>query len=192
MRAPSLAVWKPSRLRHVTCRRTSGMPLSGTMKPKPLATSNHLIRPLTSTTSSGCSGAREVESRRKGSIVDGKILPPNGLEPNSSDMKPHHSNRAARFSTQKIPSWRLGKSTKVQLKPLLWISVSIRHDEGLEDDTDLCANHKIGIFVQRGRFTVDDHERGAVPLSDQRQRGGRIDDERRSGDEEDIARERQL
>ena len=48
MRAPSLALWWPSRRRQVTCRSTSAEPSSGTMKPKPLATSNHLIRPATS------------------------------------------------------------------------------------------------------------------------------------------------
>src|SRR5262249_24600697 len=48
-RAPSYAVWYPSRLSTVTCRRTSGHPLSGMMKPYPLEASNHLMTPDIST-----------------------------------------------------------------------------------------------------------------------------------------------
>ena len=46
------------------------MPLSGTMKPKPFETSNHLMRPATSMRSSGRSGAasswREVSTEARG------------------------------------------------------------------------------------------------------------------------------
>ena len=56
-RAPSRAAWKPSRRRVVTWMSTSGRPLSGTMKPYPLDTSNHLISPAISTRSSAASPA---------------------------------------------------------------------------------------------------------------------------------------
>src|ERR1700730_7933569 len=64
------------------CKRTSAAPLSGTIKPYPFATSNHLTRPDISTRSTASiadsSGAASQSNRREAKFLPSKDqLPPN-------------------------------------------------------------------------------------------------------------------
>src|ERR1700731_3597685 len=62
------------------CKRTSAAPLSGTMKPYPFATSNHLTRPDISTRSTASiadsSGVASKSNRRKAKFLPSKDQPP--------------------------------------------------------------------------------------------------------------------
>jgi hypothetical protein len=74
---PSSTVWYPSRRRQVTCRRTSSIPLSGMMKPNPLATSNHLMTPVISMRSTASAWPR----RQPGFSL--RTFPPSGCLSNT-------------------------------------------------------------------------------------------------------------
>jgi hypothetical protein len=72
--------------------------------------------------------------------------------------------------------------------PRLSQKASIHADRGAEGVADRSVEHEIGDRIEAGRLAIDDHQDGAVALGELRKSGGRVHDQRRSGDDEEIGR----
>src|ERR1700688_2653229 len=78
------------------CKRTSAAPLSGTIKPYPFATSNHLTRPEISTRSTASiadsSGVASKSNRREAKFLPSKDQPPRNRARGRNEF-PHAARR---------------------------------------------------------------------------------------------------
>src|SRR5258708_13065322 len=119
--------------------------------------------------------------RRCSRTPSARRSPPAPAPPTSPSPAPCRS-AAGRWATRSSPPSTAqtdGRQSTVRVETL-------RHHRR-EERTDLVVEDDVGEGVMRRRLAIDDGEPGAARLGEHGKAGGRIDDERRAEDDEEIA-----